>query len=93
MPKRIEVELSEGQRVELEKVRDRHEKAYQRERAAAVLKVAAGESLTAVGEKGLLKRHEPETVHEWVKRYLQAGLDGWKIKAGRGRKPKFSPSV
>ncbi len=91
MPKRIVVELSNEQSEELEKVRDRHEKAYMRERAAAVLKVASGETLTAVGEHGLLKRHKLDTIHRWIKDYLSQGLEGWVIKKGRGRKPVFFP--
>jgi hypothetical protein len=93
MPKRITVSLSETQRQELVKTRDQHPKAFLRERAAAVLKVADGALLSEVAEHGLLKRHEPETVHLWIDRYLQAGIAGWKVKAGRGRKPKFSPSA
>lgn len=91
MPKRIRVELTAVQRTELEALRDRHPQAYLRERAAAVLKVATGETLTEVGERGLLKRHEPETVHGWIKAYLKHGVAGWKIKAGRGRKAAYFP--
>jgi|SRR5688572_22226114 hypothetical protein len=93
MPKRIVVVLSEAQRQELQQVRDHHPKAYLRERSAAILKVASGHSLTQVGETGLHKRHEPETVHGWIKRYLQQGLDGLRFKVGSGRKPKFFPSA
>ena len=92
MPKRIRVSLSEEQEDQLEQARDAHPKAFIRERAAAVLKVASGKSVSDVAEQGLLKRHEPETVHLWVKRYLQAGLSGWQVKAGRGRKARFSPA-
>ena len=92
MPKRIRVNLSEAQAQELVKARDEHPKAFIRERAAAVLKVAGGKSVTDVAEQGLLKRHEPETVHLWTKRYLQAGVTGWQVKPGRGRKALFSPS-
>lgn len=92
MPKRIVVELSVEQEAELKRVRDSHGKPYMRERAAAVLKVAAGETLTAVGANGLLKRHEPETIHHWIKQYQAAGLAGWHIQPGRGRKPAFFPS-
>lgn len=92
MPKYIRVELSESQEAELEKVRHEHPKAYMRERAAAVLKVAKGETVTAVAEKGLLIRHEPETVHQWIKNYLASGLSGWDIQSGRGRKAAFFPS-
>ena len=91
MPKRIRVELTTAQREELQAIRDRHPQAYLRERAAAVLKVAAGATLTEVGERGLLKRHEPETVHGWVNAYLSQGVAGWTVKPGRGRKPAFFP--
>lgn len=91
MPKRIRVELTGTQREELERVRAEHAQAYMRERAAAVLKVAEGATLTEVGERGLLKRHEPETVGDWIKVYLAQGSAGWRVKPGRGRKPAFFP--
>jgi transposase len=91
MPKLIEVQLTEAQTQELEAVRHQHPQSYMRERAAAVLKVAQGACVTEVAERGLLIRHEPETVHSWIDRYLQQGLAGWKIRAGRGRKAAFSP--
>jgi len=93
MPRYIRISLSAAQRAELERTRSAHPKAYLRERAAAVLKVADGAVVEQVAESGLLKRHEPETVAGWIKRYLEAGLSGWTIQAGRGRKPKFSPSA
>lgn len=92
MPKRIRVSLSEAQVQELESLRHTAPKPYLRERAAAVLKVAKGETVTAVAEKGLLIRHEPETVHSWIKAYLKDGIAGWTIGAGRGRKASFSPN-
>jgi hypothetical protein len=92
MPRRIRILLTEAQRQELEDTRAHHPKAFLRERAAAVLKVAAGRLVQHVAETGLLKRHEPETVKGWIDRYLAQGLAGWQISHGRGRKPKFSPS-
>ena len=91
MPKYIRVELSEAQIQELEALRHQSPKPYLRERAAAVLKVAQGARVTEVAEKGLLIRHEPETVHTWIKSYLKSGLNGWQIQKGRGRKASFSP--
>ncbi len=91
MPRKITINLSESQRDELKKVRDSHPKPYMRERASAVLKVADGELMTNVAEHGLLKRHEPETIHRWIKSYQKQGLAGWEIKAGRGRKSLFFP--
>jgi transposase len=62
-----------------------------RERAASILKVAAGQTITEVAEQGLLKRRKHETLRDWLKRYLDEGLEGLRIKAGRGRKAVFSP--
>jgi transposase len=92
VPKRVVVQLSQAQAQELEAVRHHHPKPYMRERAAAVLKVAQGASVTEVAESGLLIQHEPETVRLWIDRYLQQGLEGWKIRAGRGRKAAFFPT-
>lgn len=91
MVARLKIELSPAQTKELKITRDSHAKAYMRERASAVLKVAGGESARQVAEHGLLKRHEPETVSLWIRQYLADGLAGWAIKMGRGRKPKFFP--
>lgn len=93
MAKRIEIILSSVQRAELEMIRDNHAKPYYRERAAAVLKVADGQTVRQVALKGLLKRHEPETVSHWLRLYLQQGSPGWRVKSGRGRKAVFSPSA
>lgn len=87
------VMLSEAQRQELVVVRDRHAKAYYRERASAVLQIADGKPLSVVAKQGLLKPRHPETVRRWVVSYEQAGIVGWKIRPGRGRRPVFSPSL
>lgn len=89
----IRLELSDEQRQALEAVRDRSPKAYLRERAAALLKIAAGESGLQVAEHGLLKRRKADTVYEWVQRYRAGELEGLTMTAGRGRKPAFSPSI
>ena len=91
MPSARRIELSAAQKAELEAVRSSHSKAYMRERASAVIKVAEGQSVRQVAEHGLLKRHEPETVSQWIKVYQQHGLVGWNIKVGRGRKASFFP--
>lgn len=93
MPKRITIELSQSQQQELKHIRDHHPKPYLCERAAAILKIASGYTLTEIAERGLLSRHEPETVHLWVKKYLSSGFEALSIKPGGGRKPKFSPSM
>jgi transposase len=85
--------LVEPQRVELVRLRDTAAKAYLRERAAAILKVANGIAGSTVAQYLLLRPRRPDTVYEWLNRYETEGIEGLKIKPGRGRKPAFSPSA
>lgn len=91
MPGRLELVLTPEQWTELVETRDRHPRPYMRERAAALLKIAAGASGRQVAQGGLLKPRACDTVYEWVHRYEAAGLAGLQVKPGRGRKPAFSP--
>jgi transposase len=93
MPKPLILKLSRKKRSELEDLRDHAEVPYLRERAAALLKIADGDSTHTVAASGLLKKRWHFTLSRWVKRYQKDGLEGLKIKAGRGRKPAFSPST
>lgn len=90
--KRKRLELTGVQRAELEAVRDQGAKSYQRERAAALLKVADGEVSYQVAQKGLLKKHDPHTLNTWINRYQAQGVAGLAILPGRGRKAAFFPS-
>jgi transposase len=92
MPPPIKLHLEPVQQQELEALRDHAAEPYLRERAAALLKIAAGQSASAVARAGLLKPRYYETVSGWVKRYQAEGLAGLRIRPGRGRKPAFSPS-
>lgn len=87
------VVLSEQQQAELLKVRDRDPLAYKRTKAAAVLKVAQGQMIKQVALEGLNRPHSEETVSRWITIYETEGIEGWKVQAGRGRKPAFSPSA
>jgi hypothetical protein len=89
MPAAYRLELGEVEQVTLMEMSKHHPKAYMRERAAAVLKVANGLSIRQVAEVGCLKRREWETVAKWVKAYEQQGLRGLYIRAGRGRKRRI----
>lgn len=91
MPRIIRLELNESQKQELRTTRDHAQAAYLRERAAAILKIAEGQTITEIAATGLLKTRQHETVRAWVTRYLQEGLTGLKIKSGRGRKAAFFP--
>jgi hypothetical protein len=86
------VSLTPEQQQDLRRYRDSGPKPYQRERAAALLKIAAGASATAVARRGLLRPRRPETVYQWVQRFTAHGVAGLlTIRPGRGRKPAFSP--
>jgi len=88
------ISLTPEQRQALERCRDTSPKPYQRERAAALLKIAAGTSATAVARRGLLRPRRPETVYDWVQRFAAHGVAGLlTLRPGRGRKPAFSPSA
>lgn len=93
MPKRLTLDLDPQEEHELERVRDTHEKPHMREKAAALLKIADGQSARAVALNGLLRERRPQTVARWHHRYRQAGLEGLQVQEGRGRKPAFSPDA
>lgn len=86
------LQLTKTERQKLEGLRDHSPKAYVRERAAAILKVAAGGEPEQVAENGLLKRRNRDTVYRWLERYVAEGSGGLHVRAGRGRKPAFFPS-
>lgn len=76
MVQRRTVELSERERTALEQERDHHAQAQVRERCAAILKIAAGQSPHEVAQTGLLKRRDPDTVYQWLNWYESEGLNG-----------------
>ena len=85
--------LTPEQRRDLAALRDAAPKPHLRERAAAILKVADGQSAAAVARAGLLRPRQPDTVYRWLARYREAGIAGLRDRPGRGRKPAFSPSA
>ncbi len=93
MPKPLEIKLEPAERAKLERVLKTHSKPYLRERVAAILKISAGLSGREVALHRLNQPHAPDTVYDWIARYLQEGLEGLLIREGRGRKPAFSPSA
>jgi hypothetical protein len=92
MPRAMQLALDDAQRTALEAVRDHHRLPYMRERAAALLKVADGQSEREVARMGLLKPRWFGTIAAWVTRYKAGGIAGLVIRPGRGRKPAFSPT-
>ena len=83
--------LTARQRRTLTRARDHHRTPHVREKAAALLKVADGWTLQDVARHGLLKPRSRNTVTAWLDRFEARGVAGLKVKAGRGRKPAFSP--
>jgi hypothetical protein len=84
--------LTPAQEAALRALRDHAPQPYLRERAAALLKIAAGAAPAAVARTGLLKVRDPDTLYAWRARFAAEGIAGLRIRSGRGRKPVFSPS-
>jgi Helix-turn-helix domain len=82
--------LQEAERITLEQARDHHPLPYVRERAAALLRIAAGEAAYHVALNGVLKPHHPETLYNWLSAFEQQGLASLRHQARRKR--SFSPS-
>ena len=86
------VTLTAADRAALEDLRDHAPKAYVRERAAAILKVANGTSAAEVARSGLLRPRDSDTLYAWLHRFDEEGIAGLTMRPGRGRKPAFFPS-
>jgi len=86
-----ELKLDVVQEKTLTEMRDHHPKPYLREKAGALLKIAAGKSVRWVAHQGLLKRRNYKTVMRWLDAYEEAGLGGLYVASGRGRKPAYHP--
>lgn len=76
MPQRRTLTLTKDQRQQLVHHRDHDPRPAVRERCAALLKVAAGQSPYAVARQGLLRPRDPDTVYGWLGYYQAQGLPG-----------------
>ena len=83
------VKLSKTQQKKLERCRDHDGRPDIRERCAAILKIAEGESPHAVAQAGLLKPRDPDTVYGWLDRYEERGLEG--LLNGRHGGNRYAP--
>jgi transposase len=81
--------LDPWERITLEEMRDHQPKAYLRERAAALLKIADGMSVFQVARCGLLRARKADTVYTWLNAYQQDGVTGLSQQPRRRR--HFSP--
>lgn len=70
------LDLTEEQHQELFRLRDHDPRPYVRERAAALLKIAEGQSPHRVARSGLLKPRDPDTIYAWLDRYQAEGVAG-----------------
>lgn len=93
MPIPYQLCLTTSQQAELVQTRDHAAQPYLRERAAALLKIASGQSIRQVAHTGCLKPHHPDTLCAWVHRYQHGGLAGLVVRKGRGRKPVSFPGA
>jgi hypothetical protein len=84
------LELSAEERKELEHARDRDKRAYMRECAAALLKIADGQSANHVAQHALNHRRDPDTLYRWLSKYKNGGLQALVHKPSGHR--GFSPS-
>ena len=92
MPKRIKLSLTTGEKAQLERWAKNPPKPYLRERVRALLRVAQGEPIYQVAQT-LRTPVQRQTVRAWVARFETERCAGLKVRAGRGRKPVFSPST
>jgi hypothetical protein len=76
MYQRRTLALSDTERAALLDSRDHDPKPYVRERCAALLKIADGQSPHAVAHTGLLRHRDPDTVYAWLDTYQDEGLSG-----------------
>lgn len=91
MGKRRLIAVNDAQRAALVRLRDTAPKAYLRERAAAILKIADGTPAAVVARDGLLRPRHADTVYDWLDRFETEGIEGLYIEPGRGRKPAATP--
>ena len=84
------IKLNEVERQTLEQMRAHHAKPYMREKAAALLRIADGQSAHEVAINGILKPREPDTIYRWLNSYERNGIAGLFQPVRRRR--AFSPS-
>lgn len=66
MAARRTVELTEDERQELLHILHRDRRPYLRDKAAAILKVAAGMTAHQVALRGLNRPYDPDTIYGWL---------------------------
>lgn len=90
--RRYQVVVSAEERQKLERWLKNPPRSYLRERARAILLVVDGKEGQEVSQMLRVRVHRT-TIGEWVRRFQAEGVEGLKIRAGRGRKSRFFPSL
>ncbi len=93
MAARRTLSLSPTEKQALEAEARHAAKPYQRERAAALLKIVADHSPHWGARYGLLTARDPDAVHGCLDCYTADRVAHWQVQHGRGRKPAFSPAA
>lgn len=85
------LDLSAKERDALTDRRNHDPRPDVRERCAAILKIADGQSPRSVALHGLLRERDPDTVYSWLNRYEEEGIDGLLShqQGGPGHRPPF----
>ena len=76
--------LSESEVARLKDYRDHDRQPQVRERCAALLKIAEGQSAYQVARTGLLKGRDPDTLYKWLNIYQDAGIEGLRTRLHGG---------
>ena len=74
MVQRRSLILTDSERQTLREHRDHDPRPQARERCAALLKIANGQSPHEVAQHGLLKPRDPDTVYSWLNQYEAGGV-------------------
>ena len=81
------MDLTKEERAELEQLARHAELPYIRRKALVLLSLADGRAIIEVA--GVL-RVTRQTVYNWQRRYMEKGVVGLSVQAGRGRKPRIN---
>ena len=81
--------LTDEEREQLIEHRDHDANPQVRERCAALVKIAEGQTAHAVARAGLLKPRDPDTIYGWLAVYEKQGLEGLLSRLHGGQRQRF----
>ena len=89
MAQRRQLNLTTTQEEALTQLRDQTQQEYVRERCAALLKIARGNSPHWVALHGLLKPRDPDTIYSWLEIYETEGIAGLQAHQQGGPRRRY----